>query len=69
MEKELRRIIPEATLLEVLNIKRQTLDTLRQRGLPFIRATSQSRFYYEEDVFDFLLSNRVCGTSEDDTIE
>lgn len=48
-------VLSEVDLLELLNIEKRTLDTLRlEKGLPFIRLSSKCRVYLAEQVLDWL---------------
>jgi len=48
-------IYTESELLELLGIKRSTLDILRlEKGLPYIRLTPQNRIYMAGDIYNWL---------------
>ena len=48
-------VISEVDLLELLNIEKPTLDTLRLRkGLPYIRLTDRARVYLTDDILEWL---------------
>jgi len=54
-----QQIISEAKLLELFGISRGTLDSLRYKGLPYIRLTRNNRVYFEDDVVSWLREHSV----------
>tara|TARA_B100001971_G_C17911403_1_gene393061 strand:+ start:403 stop:609 length:207 start_codon:yes stop_codon:yes gene_type:complete len=53
-------VLTEKELLELLAIKRTTLDVLRQKErLPFCKLSNVSRIYLVKDVLDFIESKRI----------
>jgi hypothetical protein len=49
----------EETLLDLLGLKKATLNRLRhEKGFPFIGVTPQVRLYYLPDVARWLLENK-----------
>ena len=64
MENSLSQIVTENELLEFLDIKKESLDRLRQEeGLPFCKITRQNRVYLVEDVLDFIKGRRLVLNS------
>ena len=60
MEKNLSQIVTESELLDLLGIKKESLDRLRQdEGLPFCKITRTNRVYLVEDVLDFIRGRRL----------
>jgi len=55
----LENFLTEQCVLEFLDIKKETLDRLRQNeGLPFIRINHQTRLYLEQDLIEWFLSRK-----------
>ncbi len=58
-ELKLKDFIPEKELLDILDIKKDSLADLRTKGLPVIRVNRFTRFYQESDVVAFFLKNKL----------
>ena len=53
-------IITEQDLLELLGLKRSTLDKLRlKEGFPFVKLSDKSRVYLESDVLAWLRKRTI----------
>jgi len=53
-------VITEETLSDLLGLKKDQLNRLRQyEGLPFIRINHAKRVYLEQDVMEWLMGRRV----------
>ena len=51
----LRDVLSEEQLLNILDIKKETLDELRRKdGFPFVPVTYQKRIYLKSSVFEWL---------------
>ena len=59
-EQMLSGMVTEAEMLKLLNIKPSELTNLRLvKGLPFVKISTRSRVYIEEDVLNWLKSHRI----------
>ena len=53
------QVLSEVDLLELLNVEKPTLDTIRlEKGLPYIRLNNRCRVYLAEDVLGWLKEHR-----------
>ena len=60
-----KNVITEETLSELLGLKKEQLNRLRQyEGLPFIRINHAMRLYLEQDVMEWLMTRRARLGSE-----
>jgi len=51
-------LLPEEEILRRLNITLQTLARLREMGLPYYEPIKLKRFYFEEDVLEWMMRYR-----------
>jgi predicted DNA-binding transcriptional regulator AlpA len=54
------RLITEAELLKVLDLKKSDLDNLRrEKGFPFVKFSQRKRAYFLSDVMEWAKKHRV----------
>jgi hypothetical protein len=58
---QIKKLIPEKELLELLEISRWTLEKKRQEGLPYIELGKGKRVYHEESLVKWLLDHEQKG--------
>jgi hypothetical protein len=55
-----KNVITEETLCQLLGLKKDQLNRLRQyEGLPFIRINQNKRVYLEQDIMEWLMGRRA----------
>ena len=55
-----KNVITEETLCQLLGLKKDQLDRLRQyEGLPFVRINHTKRVFLEQDVMEWLMTRRA----------
>lgn len=66
MSDLLQGMLTEAEMLKLLNIKPSELTNLRlAKGLPFVKISTRSRVYLEDDVLNWLKIHRIILNRED----
>ncbi|MBW2341820.1 MAG: helix-turn-helix domain-containing protein [Deltaproteobacteria bacterium] len=56
----LQNVLTENDLCELLGLKKNQIGDLRRRkGLPYIEVSKTARLYFEEDLINFFMKNRV----------
>jgi DNA-binding transcriptional MerR regulator len=57
--EDMKDILTEAEVLEILGVNKSTLTGYRQQGLPFCRLSRTHRIYLVKDVLDFIVDKRM----------
>ena len=65
--KDMKDILTESELIEILGIKKSLLTGYRQSGLPFCRLSRTVRVYLVRDVLDFISQHRMILSVTDQT--
>lgn len=64
-DPKLENFLTEPEIEKFFGMKRDQLGTLRrEKGLPFVKITANSRLYYEADVIEWLILKRIKGGVE-----
>ncbi len=58
MENE--RLMSEASVMEVLGLKRQELDQMRAQGLRYVRVSRTKRLYFLSDLYEWAKKNTMA---------